>query len=101
MKIYISGKRNEQERYNEAAEMLEKEGHEVINYIKIKKQLPGMSRREHETMEHMLITMSDAIFVLNGWKESEAAKAEVFFALENSVNIMFEQSEVVEELPFP
>lgn len=101
MKFYISGKRDEQERYSEAAEKLRQEGHEVINYLDVTKQLPGMSRREHETMEHMLITMSDAIFVLNGWKESEAAKAEVFFALENSVNIMFEQSEVVEELPFP
>ena len=101
MKIYISGKRNEQERYKEAEEKLKKEGHEVINYLEVTKQLPGMTRMEHEAMEHMLIQMCDAVFALNDWKESDPARAEVFFALENSINIMFEQSEVVEELPFP
>lgn len=101
MKFYISGKRDEQERYSEAAEKLQQEGHEVINYMELTRQLPGMSSREHETMQHMLIKMADAIFVLNNWQESDPARAEVFFALENSVNIMFEQIETVEELPFP
>lgn len=100
MKIYISGKRNEHERYEEAEERLKKEGHEVINYIKISRQLPGMTRSEHETMEHMLIQLCDAVFVLKEWKDSEPARAEVFYALENAVNIIFEQIEKVEELPF-
>lgn len=100
MKIYISGKRNEQERYKEAEEKLKKEGHEVINYLEIAKKLPGMTRYEHEAMEHMLIQMCDAVFALNNWKESDPAREEVFYALENAVNIIFEQIQKVEELPF-
>lgn len=100
MKFYISGKRNEQERYKEAEEKLKKEGHEVINYLEISKQLPGMTRNEHEAMEHMLIQMCDAVFVLNDWKESDPAREEVFYALENAVSIIFEQIEKLEELPF-
>lgn len=100
MKIYISGKRNEKERYKEAEEKLKKEGHEVINYLEVSKQLPGMTRNEHEAMEHMLIKLCDAVFVLNGWNTSITAKNEVLYALDNSINITFQQVEKVEELPF-
>lgn len=97
MRIYIVGEKRTEEAYEELERTLKKEGHEVVNVLKVLKRIPRLTQGEREKLGHALIGISDAVFAEHGWKKSEVAKEEVLYALSQNVNITFE---VKNELPF-
>lgn len=97
MRIYIIGEKRTEEQYEKLERTLKEEGHEVVNILKVLKQIPNWTYKEREKIGHALIEMSDAVFAEQGWKKSEVAKEEVLYALSQNVNITFE---VKDELPF-
>lgn len=97
MKIYIIGEKRTEEEYEKMESTLKEEGHEVVNIIKVLKQIPRITQEEKEKIMHALIGISDAVFVEAAWKKSTVAKEEVMYALSQNVNVTFE---VRDELPF-
>lgn len=97
MKIYIIGEKRTEEEYEKLESTLKEEGHEVVNILKVLKQIPRLTQEEREKITHALIGISDAVFVEIGWKKSFMAKLEVMYALSQNVNVTFE---VRDELPF-
>lgn len=97
MKIYIVGEKRTEEEYEKMESTLKEEGHEVVNIIKVLKQIPRLTQEEKEKITHALIGISDAVFVEEAWKKSTVAKEEVMYALSQNVNVTFE---VRDEVPF-
>ncbi len=97
MKIYIIGEKRTVEEYGKLERSLKKEGHEVVNILKVLKQIPKLTRGEQEQITQALIAGSDAVFVEKGWKRSYTAKEEVLYAISQDINVTFE---VRDELPF-
>lgn len=97
MKIYIIGEKRTEEEYKKLENTLKKEGHEIINILKVLKPLPKVTREEKEKIAQILIGGSDAVFVKKGWKRSYMSKEEVMYAVSQDVNVTFEDKD---ELPF-
>lgn len=77
MKIYIAGKITGEpdyyEKFQEAQEELEAQGHIVLNPA----QLPeGMSKAEYMRICFAMIDCADAVCLLEDWLQSEGAKLE-------------------------
>ena len=77
MKIYIAGKisgdRNYFEKFEQAQDELEAQGHIVLNPA----QLPeGMSKAEYMRICFAMIDCADCVCLLPDWTQSEGAKLE-------------------------
>lgn len=97
MKFYIVGPKKKEEEYEKLEKALIKEGHEVLNILRVKKQLPHLSTEESSKMQHALMAVSDGVFAAADWKKNDVSHDEVMYALDHNINVLFE---VREELPF-
>lgn len=85
MKIYISGKisgtHDYLERFKKAEDILKADGWQVINPAAIGDLLPkNTTYKQYMQLDLMLLSMCDAIYMINGWENSEGAKAEHQYA---------------------
>lgn len=92
MKIYISGKitgkdyEKAKEQFQKAEDVLTFQGYEVINPIKYN----DTSMTWNECMRNCisLLMLCDAIYMLEGWRESRGARLEHFIALHLKMRII-------------
>lgn len=95
MKVYISGPIagtiDYMERFAEAEERLTREGNVVINPAKVGAGLPrSTTHKEHMKMAICMLSMCDAIFLMDGWSNSAGCNEEVAYALKNKIMITYE-----------
>lgn len=95
MKVYISGAitgtDDYMERFAKAEEQLVNDGFIVINPAKVNGQLPKeTSYDEYMKMSILMLSMCDAIYMLDGWKNSKGACIEYGYALGTDKVIMNE-----------
>lgn len=99
MRVFISGqvtgleKSVYEKNFNDAEEYLKSLGHEVSNPIRVCSHLnPNLHTWEH----YMLASIEelfkcDAIFLLNGWRESTGARIENAICTEKSIKVFMQE----------
>lgn len=97
MKIYISGAitgtTDYMERFAEAEEYLKEKGYTVINPAKVNANLPeDTTWQQYMDMSMTMLSMCEAVYMLNGWAGSTGANRELEYAKKNEIFIMFERS---------
>lgn len=95
MRVYISGAisgtDNHTERFEEAEKRLIEHGHSVFNPEKVCAQLPEDTQyEEYMTIGISMLDMCEAIYMLNGWRQSRGANREYGYALAKDKVIMYE-----------
>lgn len=95
MKVYISGAitgtDDYMERFAKAEKSLADNGFIVINPAKVNGQLPVETTwEEYMKMSLVMLDMCDAIYMLDGWKNSKGACIEYGYALGTDKIIMNE-----------
>ncbi len=85
MRVYISGQIIGDPDYNnrfcKAEEMLKDKGYEVVNPVKIGQCLPEIDREEYLKIDLTILSVCDAIFMLDGWENSRGANREYGYAV--------------------
>ena len=98
MIIYISGAIsndfNYKEKFNQAEEKLLKMGHAVLNPTVVP---PMFSHGQHLHIDFAMIDISDGLYMLKDWRDSEGAKMEYDYAIKNDKKIFYEKDDF--ELP--
>lgn len=95
MKIYISGKMSGmtesriKRRFGEVAEFLRNEGFTPVNPA-VMLDNPGLDYHEYMKIDYKMISVCDAIYMLEGWEESEGAKKELVHAISLDKKIILE-----------
>lgn len=81
MKVYISGKitgdENYKEKFNRAAEFLKNNGHAPLNPASIDVSL---SYEEYMKIDLAMLSVADAIYLLESYKDSKGAMFELQYA---------------------
>jgi len=94
MRVYISGKMTGlnrvevMDRFFGAEGMLRKYGYDVINPARMYDF--NLSYAEFMLIDTTLVTMCDAIYMLNNWRDSNGAKEELALAEAKGLKIMYE-----------
>lgn len=95
MNIYISGPiegvDNYREKFERAKRIIEKGGHRVINPAAL--DLYGLTREQMLSVDLLLLSLCDTIYMLKGWEQSCGANREYGYALAKGMDIMFESDE--------
>lgn len=96
MKVYISGPitgtDDYMERFARAERFLHAAGYnDVINPVKVIAQLPeGITHEECMKVSVAMLDMCEAVFMLEGWRESKGCGIEFEYACEHGITIAFE-----------
>ena len=94
MKVYVSGKitgtTDYKERFETAENILRAGfGYDVINPAQVCAGLPeGMTHDEYMAVCLCLVNMCDAIYMMEGWRESNGASIEYGYALAKELRII-------------
>ena len=95
MRIYISGAitgtTDYKERFKKAEKELLKKGYEVINPVNIAENLPPLNYNEYLTIDLLLLSLCDAIYMLKGWHNSNGAIKEYTIANKTNKLVIFEE----------
>lgn len=98
MKVYISGKItglkpvDYLKKFAIAEKKLNNEGHEVINPAKTNATLPKSTTYEqYMDMSMLMLSMCDAIYMLNNWKDSPGANREKEQAEKNGMMVLYQE----------
>ena len=86
--IFLSGKLdNTDEAYNsfaDAEEFIKSyrlfDGDRVVNLTRISEVLPALTPYQYRSIAYQFINICDAIFMVDGWKQSKIAKLELEYA---------------------
>lgn len=95
MKVYISGRMaglpadRVQKHFAEAQEYLTREGFIVMNPDCLR-MCPGFDYDDYMSIDIAMLQRCDAIYMLVGWEESNGAKKELKFAIENNKRVFLE-----------
>ena len=94
-KVYISGKitgtEDYMERFAEVEERLTLEGYSVVNPAMVNFFLPpDTTYEEFMKMSFCMMELCDAIYLMEGWRESNGATREYHYALSRNMYLMFE-----------
>ena len=96
MKVYISGRMaglpadRVQKHFAEAQEYLTAEGFIVMNPDCLR-MCPGFDYDDYMFIDIAMLKRCDAIYMLEGWVESNGAKDELRIALEDGKKVMLER----------
>lgn len=99
MRIYISGPitgtTDYMERFAAAEDYLMKEGYVCINPAKVNAGLPSdTTHEEYMKTSICMLHMCDAIYMLEGWQQSEGCAEELSAAIRREMMIVFEGGKV-------
>ena len=98
MRIYISGPMTGVDNYEDNFERAEKYlialGYEVINPSKVDASLPQMNYFEYLDIDLYLLSKCQAIYMLNGWNNSNGAKEELKTALLQGIDVYLETEDM-------
>lgn len=93
-RVYISGaitgNDNYIEEFNLAERKLREEGHEPINPVAIKTNLPALEYEEYMKIDFALLDLCHAIYMIRGWEKSCGANREYGYALAKDLTILKE-----------
>lgn len=86
MRIYISrpvtGTDDYIYRFSKAEKILEESGYSVVNPVKVNAQLPeDTTYRQYMEVSLAMLGTCDAVYMMDGWKESKGAKLEYAYAV--------------------
>ena len=95
MRVYLSGAitgtDDYMERFAKAQMLLQNEGHSVINPALVNSNMPSdTTYEEYMKMSFTMLSMCDAIYMLEGWQKSCGANREYGYAYANDMIIMNE-----------
>lgn len=98
MKVYISGAitgiDDYMERFSKAEKYLQQKGYSVVNPAKTNATLPEDTLYEqYMVVSRALLNICEAVFFLNGWQQSNGARKEMKWAIEEDMRIMLESEE--------
>lgn len=99
-KIYISGgisgiaEEVYKKRFQDAEDMLVKQGYEVVNPCKIDPIVKNPQWEDYMKADIIELCRCDAIYVLEGWKLSRGARVEVNIALTLKLTMNYQVIEV-------
>lgn len=97
MRIYVSGAitgtTDYKKRFKKAEKELLKKGYEVINPVNIAENLPPLKYYEYLTIDLNLLSICDAIYMLEGWQNSNGAIMEYRIASASNKLVIFENIE--------
>ena len=101
MRVYISVKITGlslfeyQDKFGRAESDLMARGYSVINPAITNATLPrDFTYEEYMKISMCELSMCDAIYMLDNWKDSEGAKREYQYAYDNDYTIMFQSDEI-------
>lgn len=100
MNIYIAGPMTGLENYNferfnaKETELIEN-GHRVLNPAKIG-ILPKYEM--YWPINRAMLDGADAIYMLNGWEDSEGGRRELYYAVDHGIPALFESAESIGHL---
>ena len=93
MKVYsagkITGNPDYYEQFAEAEKLLTEQGHAVINPVKA----DGFTYREYINMGLCQLFCCDAIYLLEGWKDSPGARLEHTYAKTVGLEIFYDEED--------
>lgn len=97
MRIYLSGQitnaQSYEKQFRKSEKKLRRQGHDVINPVKISKHLPqSFTYEEYMKIDLFLLKHCDAIYMLSGWSESNGAKRERREAIKNGLKVIYEEA---------
>jgi len=99
MKIYISGPMTGIEIFNmpafiDAEAKLQKEGHTVLSpaILPVSKEI---SHEEYMVIDLAMLSICDAIYLLDGWEESKGAKIEYEHAWKANKLVFYENQDPI------
>lgn len=95
MRIYISGPitgtDNAFKRFIEAEAILEERGFQTINPERLSSVVPDdATHDDFMKICYSLLDLADAIYMLDGWKDSKGATMEMQYAIEHKIAIVFQ-----------
>lgn len=97
MRVYLSGPitgtADVERRFKEAAKRIRDMGHIPVNPYYVDKALPGGTHSEYMAIDTILLDLSDAIYMMAGWKKSRGARCEYIHAKTRGHEIIFEEAE--------
>ena len=98
MRVYLSGAitgtDDYMERFAKAQMLLQNEGYSVINPALVNSNMPSdTTYEEYMKMSFTMLSMCDAIYMLEGWQKSCGANREYGYAYANNMNIILEGQE--------
>ena len=98
MKVYISGPITGHEDYilnfRDAEMHLTEQGHIVFNPAAVNSQMPAETTyEEYMQIAMTMLSMCDAIYLLEGWEQSRGSNREYGYALAKGMKIMKEGEE--------
>lgn len=96
--IYLSGKLDTtEEAYNafaDAEEFIKSyrlfDGDRVVNLTRISEVLPALSPYQYRSIAYQFINICDAIFMVDGWKQSKTAKLELEYAKSLGKKVLYQ-----------
>lgn len=102
MKIYISGKitgtSDYMDRFAKAEKKLQRHGHEVVNPAKECANMPNLSWEEYMKHDVTLLMGCDAIYMLDGWRQSRGACLERELALNLKLTVLYGDCNTIEQM---
>lgn len=99
LRVYISGKitgtTDYMERFSEAEKYLKSKGYEVVNPAKVNANLPEtFTHRDYMCVCMAMLSCCDAIYMMNGYEDSEGAMQELKYAeIAGYYDIMYQKNE--------
>ena len=95
--IYISGKiknnNQAEQEFEEAEQQIKKKGYNAINPLKITKTIRFMDQEQFMELDFALIKMADEVYVLENWRKSKGAVAEIKFAKAIGKKVKFQSKQ--------